>query len=81
MDDDVLQVNLNDLKVREIEELEEIIGGPFDQAFASDKPRGRTLRALGYIIKRRENPAFTLEQAGELRILFNADEDPTPAAG
>lgn len=79
---DVLEVNLNQLKVREIEDLEEAIGASIEVAFAAGAPRGRALRALAWIVKRRENPDFTLEEAGELTVILADDApDPQPAPG
>ena len=80
MTDDYLEINLDNLRIREIEEIEEIIGGPFDQAFGEGKPRGKALRAIGFVVKRRTNPDFTIEQAGEL-IIRLGEPDPTTATG
>lgn len=80
MADDTLDIDLTDLKVREIEELEEITGLPFDECFVTGGMKGKTIRALGYIVKKRDNPDFTLEEAGELRIVLTSNEDPTTAA-
>lgn len=81
---DVLVIDLNDIRVREIEEIEELTGESFD-AWASaftdpSKPRGKALRLFAYIIKKRDNPEFTMEEAGDLRIVFD-DANPTKAAG
>ena len=39
------------------------------------------MQALAFISKRREDPDFTWEQAGELRINASAEKiDPTPGA-
>lgn len=67
-DDDILTIDLNDLRVHEIETIEEVIGTSIDEAFGAGAPRGKALRALGYVIKRRDNPDFTLEDAGNLRL-------------
>lgn len=80
MSDD-LNIDLEGLKVSEIEEIEEILGTSFDLAFADGQPKGRVLRALGYIVRKRDDPAFTLEQAGDLVIRLAASADPTSAAG
>ena len=80
MTDDFLSIDLNDLRVHEIETIEEVIGGPIDKAFSDGAPRGKVLRAIGYVVKRRENPDFTLEDAGNLRIRLQDDPDPTEAA-
>lgn len=80
MADQFLEINLDTLRVREIEDIEEIIGEPIDSAFAEGKPRGKVLRAIGYVVKRRENPDFTIEDAGDL-IISMPDADPTTAVG
>lgn len=74
--DDVISFAIEDLKVREIEELEEIMDCPFDECFVAGKPKGKTMRVIGYLVKKRENPDFTMEQAGELRIILES-ADPT----
>lgn len=80
MADETFEIDLDNLKVREIEEIEEIIGEPIDLAFADGKPRGKVLRAIGFVVKRRTNPAFTIEDAGELVIRLGEPADPTSAA-
>lgn len=77
---DELNVNLEALTVAEIETIEEIVGAPIDKVFVEDRPRGKALRALGYVIRRRENPDFTIEDAGNL-IVRLAEPDPTTAVG
>ena len=75
-----LSIELDSLTVAEIETIEEIIEAPVDEAFAAGKPRGKTLRAIGFVMKRRENPDFTLEDAGNLVVKLS-EPDPTSAAG
>lgn len=76
-DDEYLEIDLGDLRVHEIETIEEVIGTSIDQAFAEGAPRGKALRAIGFVVKRRTNPDFTLEDAGNLRLRLA--EDPTTA--
>lgn len=51
---DVLEVNLNQLKVREIEDLEEAIGASIEVAFAAGAPRVRAelVKALDDVARR-----------------------------
>lgn len=77
--DEYLEIDLTDLRIREIEEIEEITGAPFDDILGGGRPRGKALRALGFIVKKRENPDYTLEQAGEL-ILKVSDPEPDPTS-
>lgn len=79
MADEYLDINLGELRVSEIEQIEEIVGVPIDQAFGANNPRGKALRALGYVVKKRENPEFTIEDAGNL-IVRLAEDPPTSAA-
>lgn len=75
-----LSIELDSLTVGEIEEIEEITGCPIDKVFDADRPRGKALRAIGFVVKRRDNPAFTLEDAGNLVVRLG-EPDPTTAAG
>lgn len=77
---ETFSVDLNDLTIAEIEQIEEIIDAPFDAAFAPGMKRGKVLRALAFVAKRREDPTFTVEQAGRLRIEVDATTDPTEAS-
>lgn len=80
---DYLEIDLEDLTVGEIEIIEDVIGGPIDRAFLEGAPKGKALRALGYVVRRRTNPEFTLEDAGNLKIRLaeTPEADPTSAAG
>ncbi len=73
---DPVEVDIETLKIREIEELEEISGMSVDSLDTGDVPKGKLLRALAYIVKKRDNPDFTLEDAGELVIKPVSDADP-----
>jgi hypothetical protein len=78
---EILVIDLEELRVSEIELLEELAGAPVDEMFAKGMPRGKVLRALGVVMKRREDPTFTLEQAGDLVIrLADGETNPTSAA-
>ena len=66
--------NINDLTIAEIVTVEELTGLPFDALTDPDKPKGRMLQALAFISKRRENPDYTFEMAGELSISMESEE-------
>ena len=68
MSDDIFTVDINDLTIAEVVEIEERTGLPLDALGQADKPKGRMLQALAYISKRRDNPDFTWEDAGALKI-------------
>tara|TARA_R110002074_G_C12334639_1_gene648203 strand:- start:17 stop:271 length:255 start_codon:yes stop_codon:yes gene_type:complete len=69
-----LTFNINDLTIAEIVTVEELTGLPFDALSDPDKPKGKMLQALAFISKKRENPEFTFEMAGELSISMESEE-------
>jgi hypothetical protein len=70
-----LELNFDDLTIGEIEEIEEITGRSIQSIQDPEAPMGSTLRVLAYIIKRRDNPEFTLEEAGDLIVIQGDDDD------
>ena len=73
-DNSSINFNLNDLTIGEIVSIEELTGLPFDAMTDPDKPKGKLLQAIAYISKRRENPEFTFEMAGDLKLNLASDE-------
>jgi len=79
--EDIFNVDVSDLTIAEVVEIEDRTGLPLDALGQADKPKGRMLQALAYIVKRREDPDFTWEQAGELKINTTSEKiDPTDGA-
>ena len=73
-------IDINALTIGEIVEIEERTGLPLDALGQADKPKGLMLQALAYISKRRDNPDFTWEMAGDLKITTDSTPtDPTDA--
>ena len=66
-------IDINDLTIAEVVEIEERTGLPLDALGQADKPKGLMLQALAYISKRRDNPDFTWEMAGALKISTASD--------
>ena len=73
-DNSSINFNLNDLTIGEIVSIEELSGLPFDAMTDPDKPKGKLLQAIAYISKRRDNPEFTFEMAGDLKLNLASDE-------
>ena len=65
---DELDLDISDLTISEIVEVEELTGMPLDSLGQPDKPKGKMLQALAYITKKRDNPDFTFEMAGNIKI-------------
>lgn len=78
---DRIVFELDELSLDELEMLEEITGLPFDECLVEGKPKAKVMKAFACIVKRREDPEFTVEQAGALKIRFSNKPDPTKAAG
>ena len=72
--EDLFDVDISDLTIAEVVLIEDKTGLPLDALGDADKPKGRMLQALAFIVKRREDPTYTWEQAGELKI--NATSEP-----
>lgn len=79
---EMLSIDLSTLTLGEIELFEELTGQPFDEAFQPGKPKAKAMRALAVISKRRTDPDFTWEQAGDLVMAVDSSPpDPTEPAG
>ena len=80
--DDVLNLDVNDLTIAEVVEIEALTQMPLDALGQPDKPKGLMLQALAFISKRRDDPSFTFEQAGALKITTESKPpDPTDDDG
>lgn len=86
----VLHVDPDDLTIGELEDFEEIVGKPLDEALVLDaktkQPRisAKVLKAFIFIVYRRANPDFTLEQARAVKVSelqLGTKPDPTETAG
>lgn len=86
---DALEINPDELTLDDLEEFQDITGQTFDEAFQANgngtaKVSAKAMKAIVYLIKRQKNPAFTLEDAGKVRLSelqFATTTDPTEAAG
>jgi len=77
-DTDVFTIDINDLTIAEVVLIEEMTGLPLDALGQPDVPKGKMMQALAFISKKRDDPTYTWEQAGELRISAVSEKvDPT----
>ena len=77
--------DLDKVTVGDIVDIEETVGMPWDDIVDMDSPPTKVLLAMLWIVKRRDNPEFTLEDArntplAEVQAL-TVGADPTGAAG
>jgi hypothetical protein len=76
---EVLSLNIDSLTLDEIDAIEEIIDAPLDTLSKPGMRKAKLLKAMAFVIKRRDNPDFTIEDAGKLRIQLKTKPkaDPT----
>ena len=79
MTDDIMSIDLDSLTIGEVIEIEEITGLAMDAMQDPSAPKGRMLQAMAFISRRRTDPDFTLEEALNLKLSVEGDEDPTDA--
>lgn len=73
-----LDINIQQLKIAEVEAVEDLTGIPFDRLSDPNGPKAKMLRAIAYIVKRRQDPDFTWEMAGELSVDIFTPEEKDP---
>jgi hypothetical protein len=69
------------LTLNEVEQIELITGASIDQILDAGQAKGKAMKAIIFIMKKRIDPEFTLEQAGQISMteansLFAGDSDP-----
>ena len=61
--------DINDLRLSEVADIERLSGQPLSAIGNNDMPKGKLLQSIVYVVKRREDPKFKFEQAGEVSML------------
>jgi hypothetical protein len=74
-----MAIDFEAMTLSEVEEIELLTGRSIETIMNEDAPRGRALKAIIWVLKKRQDPSFTLEQAGKLSLkdaaqLFQGDE-------
>ncbi|MFF3086369.1 hypothetical protein ACFVRB_15165 [Streptomyces nojiriensis] len=77
---DVLSLDIDSLTIDEIDVIEDIIDGPLDSLAKPGARKAKLLRAMAVVIKQREDPTFSAEDAGKLRIEFKQKSRQDPPA-
>ncbi len=75
-----LDFDPEDLTIAELEELEDAVGKAIGKLFAEFQTQdfsAKSVKAMIWIIKRRENPGLTLEEASKFKLseLFKPEEN------
>jgi hypothetical protein len=56
------------LTLEEVEIIENITNEGIDQAFANGKPKGKVLKVFIWVVMKRDNPKFTIEEASKYTL-------------
>lgn len=69
------------LTLNEVEQIELITGNSIDQILDAGQAKGKAMKAIIFVMKKRSNPDFTLEEAGQISMteansLFAGESDP-----
>jgi hypothetical protein len=74
---DGAEFDIGDLDLDDIEFIEDYTGSSFGDL---DWTRAKTLKAVAFVVLRRQRPEFTIEDAGKIKLVsFEAKEDKAPA--
>lgn len=83
---DHIELDWDSLTLAEAADIEDVIDAPLESVLVNpaNSKKARAMLAFAWIAKRREDPNFTLEDAGKLSLTIFTPampENPTPAAG
>lgn len=67
-DDDVMVINANTITLGELEQIEDVTGRNVVAELGRGQPSAKTLVAVVWIVKRRSDPTFTLDDARKLDV-------------
>lgn len=56
------------LTLEEVETLENLTGESIDIVFANGKPKGKALKSFVWVVMKRDNPKFTMEEASKFTL-------------
>jgi hypothetical protein len=56
------------LTLEEVEVIENLTNSSIDEAFSNGKPKGKALTAFVWVVLKRNNPSFKIEEARKLTL-------------
>jgi len=60
--------DFENLTLDEIETIENLTGGSIDKIADNGTPKGKNLKAIIFVMMRRNDPQFTMEMAGQFTL-------------
>jgi hypothetical protein len=61
-----MNFDINDLTIGEVADIEEATGKAIGDLFGEGTSQARTMQAILWIVRRRDEPGLTFEQAGDM---------------
>jgi hypothetical protein len=81
-DDETIVLNIDDMDLGELDDIEEIAGPEASALMMSGRMTAKALIAVAYVVKRRDNPSFTIEDARKIKVTaLKQPESPGKAEG
>lgn len=80
MDDDTIVLDLDRMTLGELETIAEVAGADAARAMMAGEMSPKALIAVAYVVKRRDNPEFTIEDARALKVTALKQPDPEKKA-
>lgn len=65
---DLDNIDMNDLTLDELDTIETVCGVTLDQLGQPGQPQAKMIKAIVWVLARRQNPELTLDEVGELRL-------------
>lgn len=67
--DDTIVLDLDSMTLGELEAIEDVAGAEAAKGMMAGQMTAKALIAVAYVVRRRDDPEFTLDQARALRVL------------
>lgn len=61
-------LDFESLTLEEVEIIENLTNESIDEAFANGKPKGKVLKVFIWVMLKRDNPKFTIEEASKYTL-------------
>jgi hypothetical protein len=62
------QFDFESLTLEEVELIENLTNTSIDEAFAEGKPKGKALAAFVWVVRKRQDPSYKMEDAKKLSL-------------
>jgi hypothetical protein len=76
VDDDTIILDMDAMTLGELEAIEEVAGAEALMAMMAGRMTAKALIAVAYVVKRRDHPEFTVEDAKALKVMALQQPDP-----